>query len=142
MEGKSEGNGLTPNFDCFESTYAGDVSGALVTGSRAIRFDANWRPDFMTGFQFIIATLACYRVTVLLTRDIGPFKILKKFRSIEPKFLGCPFCMSMYVAGGIEAAFFFSGVRDSAIVIACIVLSMSAITIALDRAFTSDHNPQ
>lgn len=95
----------------------------------------------MTGFQFILASLACYRVTVFVTRDTGPFDVMKRVRRLQPHFLGCPFCMSFWVAASIEALFYFSGINNSWIEIACIVFSMSAITIALDRTFTSDHQP-
>lgn len=95
----------------------------------------------MTGFQFIVASLACYRVTVFVTRDLGPFKLFQRLRKLNPQFLGCPFCVSPWVAASIEALFYFSGVCDSFVVSGCVVLAMSAITIALDRTFTSDHNP-
>lgn len=93
----------------------------------------------MTSFQFILASLACYRLTVLIARDAGPFELLKKLRNKKPHWLGCPYCVSMTIAILIEAAFYLSGVRDSPVIIGCIVLSMSAIAIACDRVFTSDH---
>lgn len=91
----------------------------------------------MTIFQFVLASLACYRLTVLLSRD----SIAKPLRAIPVvgPVIGCHFCISMWLAGLIEIAFFFSGVRDTFVVSAYIVLAMSAITIALDRVFTSDH---
>lgn len=95
----------------------------------------------MTGFQFILASLACYRLTVCFARDLGPWQVFKRLRAV-PRLglmLGCHFCVSVWIAAVIEAAFFFSGYRDAPVVIACSVLAMSATTIALDRIFTSDH---
>lgn len=96
----------------------------------------------MTAFQFILAALACYRLTVLFSRDAGPFKIFTKLRALKhgigPLF-GCPYCISLWVAAAIETGFFFSGVRDLPIVMLSIVLALSAISIMSDRVFTSDH---
>lgn len=96
----------------------------------------------MTGFQFLVASLACYRLTVLVARDLGPFKVFKKLRATKlGPFVGCPFCVSIWIASAIELAFYLSGITDPPVVIPCLVLSMSAITIAADRCFTSDHAP-
>lgn len=95
----------------------------------------------MTIFQFILASLACYRLTVLFSRDEGPLGVFKKLRGVPHvgHLTGCPFCISVWLGAFIEAAFYFSGYRDSLVVSACIVFAMSAISIALDRIFTSDH---
>lgn len=96
----------------------------------------------MTAFQFILAALACYRLTVLFSRDAGPFKIFSKLRTLKhgigPLF-GCPFCVSIHLGLAIVISFNLSGVKDSFVVSACVVLALSAISIALDRVFTSDH---
>lgn len=91
----------------------------------------------MTIFQFILAALCCYRLTVLFSRD----EVCKPLRAIPyvGHVIGCPFCISVWVAIAIETGFFFSGYRDSLIVSICSALSMSAIAIALDRIFTSNH---
>lgn len=95
----------------------------------------------MTVFQFILAALACYRLTVLIARDRGPWKMFERLRMLSPKWLGCPFCVSVSIAMAIEAGFYFSGFRDSYVVIACIVMAISAVAIILDRCFTIDHKP-
>lgn len=91
----------------------------------------------MTVFQFCIAALACYRITVLLSRD----EICKPLRKLPyiGHIIGCPFCAAIWVAIGIEAAFVFSGVRDILVVEACIVFALAAVTLCLDRVFSSDH---
>lgn len=91
----------------------------------------------MTIFQFFLASLCCYRLTVLCSRD-SLFKPVRALRYIGP-FVGCHFCISVWLAAFIELAFVFSGVRDAPVVIGCIVFSMSAITIMLDKCFTADH---
>lgn len=96
----------------------------------------------MTIWQFALASLACYRLTVLFSRDAGPFKVFSKLRALKggigPLF-GCPYCISIWCAGAIEAGFYLSGVHDLPIVMLLIVLALSAVSIALDRIFTSDH---
>lgn len=96
----------------------------------------------MTIWQFALASLACYRLTVLFSRDAGPFKVFSKLRALKggvgPLF-GCPYCISIHLALAIVIAFNLSGVKDSFVVSACIVLALSAVSIALDRIFTSDH---
>lgn len=96
----------------------------------------------MTVFQFILAALACYRLTVLFSRDAGPFKVFTKLRTLKhgigPLF-GCPFCVSIHLGLAIVIAFNLSGVKDSFVVSAAIVLALSAVSIILDRTWTSDH---
>jgi hypothetical protein len=93
----------------------------------------------MTVFQFILSALACYRLTVLVTRDAGPFRMFARIRGLSPKWLGCPFCFSITAAFLIAVGFFFAGNRDSWVITACQILAMSAVTIMLDRVFTADH---
>lgn len=95
----------------------------------------------MTPFQFVLACLACYRLTVLIARDAGPWNVFGRLRKMTrlSKLLSCPFCVSVWVATVIEAAFYFCVQKDSLVVSDLIVLGMSAITIILDRMFTSDH---
>lgn len=95
----------------------------------------------MTPFQFLLACLACYRLTVLVSRDLGPFGLFKAIRILPwiGNLAGCVFCSSPWIAAAIVAGFWFSGIRDAPIVTACIVFAMSGVTIALDRIFTSDH---
>lgn len=92
---------------------------------------------------FWVSALACYRITVLISRDLGPFHIFKKLRSIDrcSKLLKCPFCVSMYTGPLTCVGLYFSGFVMPIpmwIILAC---AFSAITICLDRTFTADHNP-
>lgn len=92
----------------------------------------------MSVFQFIIASLACYRLTVLLARDAGPWDVFKRLRKVS-QFLSCPFCVSIWVGANIEAWFIISGVFDTPAMTICLALGMSSIAIALDRILTSDY---
>jgi hypothetical protein len=93
-----------------------------------------------TWLFFWIGAIATYRITVLITRDLGPFGIFKRLRSIN-EFWKCPFCVSPYVASFIAIAVHLSGdFRFSVVLWILFVFSWSGITIALDRTFTSDYN--
>lgn len=92
----------------------------------------------MTVFQFLLAGLACYRLTVLFSRDAGPFDVFKLLRK-HSKLVACPYCVSVWLGGFVEAAFYFSGIVDPWVVMLSIVLALSAVAIILDRIFTSDH---
>lgn len=92
----------------------------------------------MTPLYFIIGCLATYRLTVLFARDAGPFRVFSRLRS-RSQLVACPYCVSIWLGAFIEAAFYFSGVTDQPMVCACVALSFSGVTIALDRIFSSDH---
>lgn len=94
----------------------------------------------MSVFVFIIASLACYRLTVMVSRDAGPFDIFHNARKRFPKWLGCPFCFSVTAAAIIQTGIYLiDGTSDPIFLSACIGLAMSAISIILDRIFTSDY---
>ena len=96
----------------------------------------------MTVFQFIIGALATFRLTVLVSRDAGPFHVFSKLRSLDKgtSVLKCPYCSSVWLAGFICLLFyFFGGVMCNLAEWCCILFSFSAISIGLDRILTSDH---
>lgn len=92
----------------------------------------------MTFWQWTLAALCCYRMSVIVSRDRGPFRIFSRLRAVPKlkEFLSCTFCTSIWIAIGIEAAFYLSGVKDIPVVVIAIVFSLSAIAIILDRTFT------
>jgi hypothetical protein len=109
----------------------------------------------LDALTFAIAALACYRLTILISRDLGPWDILKKLRKIDKcsRFLSCVFCVSIWVGAFIALGLYLSGVRFALsdnitspgwtwIPWAMLALSLSAITIMADRIFTSDHSPK
>lgn len=96
----------------------------------------------MSPFLFIVGALACYRLTVLVSRDKGPFGIFAKLRSLDKgtSVLKCPYCSSVWLAGFVCLVLhYFAGVIDTGGAWFCILFAFSAISICLDRVFTSDH---
>jgi len=93
--------------------------------------------DWLT---FWICALACYRVTVLIARDIGPFKIFQRLRKIDrcSKLLKCPFCVSVYVGSATSASLWLAGYQLPIVMWFMLSLAFSAVTIVLDRTFTAD----
>jgi hypothetical protein len=94
--------------------------------------------------EFWISALACYRVTVLISRDLGPWNVFAKLRSIDrcSKLLKCPFCVSVYVGSLTATSLWFSGYVMPVVMWFILSFAFSAISIALDRTFTADHNPK
>jgi hypothetical protein len=90
---------------------------------------------------FWVAALACYRVTVLISRCFGPWGIFKKLRSIDrcSKLLKCPFCVSIYIGSFTAFALWLSGYEMPVAMWFILSFALSGITIALDRTFTADH---
>lgn len=95
----------------------------------------------MTVFQFVLGSLCCYRLVLLLTRDIGPFGSMRSLRKLNPKLLGCPYCSSIWIAAGLEAGFYFCGHRSDAVIMVCEVFAMSAVAVILHRTFSADYLP-
>jgi hypothetical protein len=93
--------------------------------------------------EFWIAALACYRITVLISRCLGPWGVFRHLRSIDrcSKLLKCPFCVSIYVGAFCSLALWLSGFQEPLTIFVLLSLAFSGITIALDRTFTADHNP-
>lgn len=94
--------------------------------------------DFLTWF---FSGFACYRMTVLIARDLGPFGVFKWLRS--NKRLGglasCPYCVSVYTGSLVSLGLWFSGILMPVVMWVILALSFSAISIILDRCFSSDY---
>lgn len=95
----------------------------------------------MTALQFIIGGLATYRLTVLIARDAGPYRIFAKLRENDrySKLLKCPFCTSVWAGALVYLIQVLSGIDTELVLGLLFVLSYSAIAIALDRVFSADH---
>ena len=87
----------------------------------------------MTSLQFIIISLACYRLTVLFARDAGPLGVFKKLRE-KSEMLACPSCVSVWI--GLLLSFCFTSELNCLNVRLCSALAFSAVAIILDRCFT------
>jgi hypothetical protein len=94
-------------------------------------------------FLFWIGALATYRITVLLSRCLGPFHIFKRLRDnfYLGKWARCPYCVSPYAAAVVCVILFSVGVKEPIGVWILSVFSFSAITTVLDRTFSSDYTP-
>jgi hypothetical protein len=90
---------------------------------------------------FWVSALACYRLTVLITRDAGPWQIFKRLRGIDrcSKLLKCPFCVSVYMGAAVCGALAISGYNLPIAMWFCLSLAFSAVSIALDRTFSADY---
>lgn len=98
----------------------------------------------MTVFHFIILSLAVYRMTVLIVRDVGPWRIFSKLRCVArwSKLLTCVFCTSIWVSGLVNALYYFACETSPLIVVAMSVFAMSGIAIILDKTWTADYAPK
>lgn len=92
----------------------------------------------MSAFHFILMALACYRLTVLIVRDAGPWDVCKWARR-QVKMLGCPYCVSVWVGGVLETFYYFTVKTDAPMVAACLALALSSVAIILDRCFSVDY---
>lgn len=104
----------------------------------------------LTWLVFVIAALACYRGTVLITRCLGPWGIFKKLRKIDKcsKLLSCPRCVSIYLGAFTALGLYLSGIRFGLsdnfglLIWVMLALAFSGLTIMLDRIFTADYAPK
>lgn len=88
--------------------------------------------------QFFIAALDCYRLTIFVTRDYGPWGVFSRFRKIDrcSKLLRCVFCVSVYMGAFVCVGFLWASPIVRFISVA---LALSSVTIILDRVFTADY---
>lgn len=94
----------------------------------------------MKFFHFLMLSLACYRLTVLIARDAGPFGVFKRLRAWKwMHVLSCPYCVSVWIGALLVLLFHFTYARQPALLLACESFALSAVTIMCDRIFTSDH---
>ncbi len=93
--------------------------------------------DFLA---FFISAFATYRVTVLISRDVGPFSIFKKARE-HSKLLKCPYCTGIYVGALTCSGLWLSGYAMPWPMWIILSLSFSASSIILDRCFSADYQP-
>ncbi len=92
----------------------------------------------MTVFQFIILSLAVYRLTVLIARDVGPFNLCFRLRQ-RFRVFKCPFCIGIWVSAAVNLTFYLACVRSELVVLLALIFAMSAIAIMLDRTFSADY---
>jgi hypothetical protein len=93
----------------------------------------------MTPFLFIVACLACYRLTILIARDMGPFNVFQNLRA-NWRVFGCVFCISVWIGFTLEALLILFGLTHLAFTAILEAFAMSAAAIILDRCFSADYN--
>ena len=93
--------------------------------------------------EFWVSAIACYRLTILISRDLGPWRVFKRLRTIDrcSELLKCPFCVSIYTGSLTTFILWLSGFVMPIGMWFLLALSFSAVTIALDRTFTADYSP-
>ena len=71
----------------------------------------------LTLFQFIIAALATYRISLMVVREKGPGHVFKKVREVPSKaskvydWLTCQFCFSMTASAIVCFGLWLAGTR-------------------------------
>ncbi len=93
-------------------------------------------------FRFLLATLAVWRVTHLLSREDGPWDLLLRFRralgsGMLSKLVACFYCLSLWVA--LPFAWFLTASWIERVVS---WLAVSAAAILLERATAEPLNLQ
>lgn len=77
---------------------------ALVGVVENERLEDMSSPAIPSPFQFVLLTLATYRLAMLIAVEKGPARLLARLRRLPPpkssarEGLSCPFCVGMYVA--------------------------------------------
>src|SRR5436309_40993 len=92
-----------------------------------------WNPMNVGFFPFLIAALAVWRVSHLLTREDGPWDAIVRFRRllsgrVGGQLLDCLYCLSLWVA--VPAALWF---RPSLTEFFVLWLALSGSACLLDR---------
>ncbi len=91
--------------------------------------------DFLT---FFVSAFATYRITVLISRDLGPWRIFARLRD-KSKLLKCPYCTSVYIGSLITTGLWLAGFVMAWPMWIILSFSLGGTTICLDRIFTADY---
>ncbi len=88
---------------------------------------------------FFISSFACYRLTVLISRDL----ISKPIRTIPyiGKVAKCPYCTSVYMGSLVTVELWISGFVMPWPMWIILSFAFSASSIILDRIFSADYAP-
>jgi hypothetical protein len=86
-------------------------------------------------FWFVLASLACWRVTHLLVAEDGPFEAVARLRQAAARFtrvFDCFYCMSLWVAAPLSLL-----MGDSWLRTALLWLAISAVSIFVERVIAA-----
>ena len=81
----------------------------------------------MSPFEFFLLSLAVWRITYLVTDDLGPFDVFLRLRRLS-SFLSCPYCISVWVSLAF-AAMYFGDTRQGLV----LWLSLSGASIFMEE---------
>jgi hypothetical protein len=96
----------------------------------------------MQPFEFIVAALATYRLSLLVSKEYGPLGMFEKLRAAPPKrsetrkWLECIFCFSMTASAIVCGALYWSGIRQHYAQWFLTWTALSAGAIVINQAFT------
>lgn len=99
----------------------------------------------LTPFQFLLAALCCYRISLMVVREKGPGHVFKKVREAPSKaskvydWLTCLFCFSMTASALCCGALWLSGVREHWATWFLVWCALSAVAIGIHMRF---HNQE
>lgn len=92
--------------------------------------------------EFIIAGLATYRLSLLVSKETGPGGIFDKLRKVPPKkshtaeWLGCLFCFSMTASAIVCGLLWLGGMRIHYSAWILQWCALSSVAIITNQAFT------
>jgi hypothetical protein len=96
----------------------------------------------MTPFTFLIACFATYRISLLFTKEHGPWRLFSKLRrtparhSATHEWLSCIFCFSMTGSAFVCGMLWLAGTRQHWAEWFMTWCALSAVTILLNQKFT------
>src|SRR5690349_3724516 len=99
----------------------------------------------LTPFQFLLAALCCYRISLMVVRERGPGDVFKKVCGIPSRlskvyaWLSCLFCFSMTASALCCGALWLSGVREHWSTWFLVWCALSAVAIGIHMRF---HNQE
>lgn len=96
----------------------------------------------LSALEFIVAALATFRLSLLVTKEDGPAFVFRKLRRVPPKrsatatWLSCIFCFSMTASALVCGALWLAGTRQHWAQWFVTWCALSAVAIILNQRFT------
>lgn len=96
----------------------------------------------MTFLDLLIYSLACFRLSLLVSKEDGPYWLFAKLRRLPPpkssarQGINCIYCVSMYAAGLVVTCYLFRGRFAWVEPWFIWPLAVSAAAVCLNQSFT------
>lgn len=96
----------------------------------------------LSWFEFIVAALATFRLSLLVSKEYGPLGMFDKLRkapskgSDTKKWLECLFCFSMTASAIVCGGLWFIGHREHYFHWFLIWCALSSVAIIINQSFT------